>query len=108
MYICQNPCTDSAYGRCVYVYPDKNLRLYPGITRGTEHWDNLYRYRTLVERSINILKDDFGVDKHRSFSTFSAKAKLFLAGITQLLNLILAVAVNKTDLFKSIRKLIAA
>ena len=75
--------------------------------RGTEHWDNLYRHRTLAERSINILKDDFGVAKRRSFSVFSAKANLFLAGITQLITLILAVAVNQPKLFKSVRRLIA-
>jgi len=46
---CTNPCTDKPYGRCVYTYPDKQLRLYPGIPRGTEHWDYLYRHRTLIE-----------------------------------------------------------
>jgi len=105
---CETPCTTSAYGRCVYTYPDKNLRLYPGIPRGTDHWDNLYRHRTLAERSINILKDDFGVAKRRSFSAFSAQANLFFAGITQLITVILAVAINQSEFFKSLRRLIAA
>jgi hypothetical protein len=105
--ICDNPCTNNSY-KCTYTYPDKNLRLYPGIPRGTTHWDNLYRHRTLAERSINILKFDFGVAKRKSFSSFSAKANLFLAGITQLLTVIFAVAVNELELFKSVRKLVAA
>jgi hypothetical protein len=105
--ICDNPCTNSSY-KCTYIYPHKNLRLYPGIPRGTTHWDNLYRHRTLAERSINILKDDFGVARRKSFSSFSAKANLFLAGITQLICLILAVASNQAKLFKSVRKLFAA
>ena len=105
--ICDNPCTNNSY-KCVYIYPHKNLRLYPGIPRGTHHWDNLYRHRTLAERSINIFKNDFGVAQRRSFSTFSAKANLFLAGITQLIGVIFAVALNQLVLFKSARKLFAA
>jgi hypothetical protein len=105
---CDTPCTPSSYGKCVYTYPSKNLRLYPGIPRGTHHWDNLYRHRTLAERSINILKHDFGVANRKSFSSFSAKANLFLAGISQLIGLILAVSLNESKLFKSVRKLFAA
>jgi len=106
--ICETPCTSSTYGRCVHTYPHKNLRLYPGIPRGTEHWDNLYRHRILAERSINIFKDDFGVAHRRSFSSFSAKTNLFLAGITQLIGLVFAAAINELNLFKSVRRLFAA
>jgi hypothetical protein len=105
--VCDSPCTDSPYGRCVYTYPDKNLRLCPGIPRGTAHWDNLYRHRVLVERSIWLLKDVLGGAGRKSFSQRSAKADLFLAGITQLVGVLLAHAINKPHLFKSVRKLIA-
>jgi hypothetical protein len=105
---CENPCTDSSYGRCVYTYPDKNLRLYPGIPRGTEHWDNLYRHRVLVERTIYLLKEPLGVADRKSFSSRSARADLLFAGITQLLGVVLAKAMNKPHLYKSVRKLIAA
>ena len=27
---CENPCTESSCGRMVYLYPEKNLRAYPG------------------------------------------------------------------------------
>ena len=104
---CLNPCTDSSYGRCVYTYPDKNLRLYPGIPRGTEHWDNLYRHRMLIERTINILKDPLGAANRKSYSMRTAKADLLFAGITQLLGVIIANAIKKPHLYKSIRKLIA-
>ena len=104
---CGNPCTKNSY-KCTYTYPHKNLRLYPGIPRGTDHWDNLYRHRTLIERTINIFKDDFGVAHRRSFSTATAKADIFLAGITQLLGVIFAFAINQLKLFKSVRKLCSA
>jgi hypothetical protein len=104
---CETPCTDSTYGRCVYTYPDKDLRFYPGIPRGTEHWDNLYKHRVLVERTIGILKDPLGVAYRKSYSQDTAKADLLFAGITQLIGVVLAQAINKPELCKSIRKLIA-
>jgi len=105
---CETPCTDSVYGRCVYTYPDKNFRLYPGIPRGTEHWDNLYRHRVLVERTIHIIKDTLGGATRKSFSPRTAKADLLLAGISQLVGVVLADAINQRHLYKSVRKLVAA
>ena len=104
---CPTPCTTSSYGRCTYTYPDKNLRLYPGIQRGTEHWDNLYHHRVLIERTIEILKNSLCVAQRKSYSLRTAKADLLFAGITQLIGVVLAHAINKPHLYKSIRKLIA-
>jgi len=104
---CETPCTSSSYGRCVYTYPDKDLRLYPGIPRGTEHWDNLYKHRVLIERSIHLLKGPLGGAGRLSSSQFSTKTDLLFAGITQLFGVIIAHAINKPRLCKSIRKLIA-
>lgn len=28
---CDNPCTPSSCGRMIYIYPEKNLRAYPGV-----------------------------------------------------------------------------
>ena len=105
---CETPCTDSTYGRCVYTYPAKDFRLYPGIPRGTEHWHNLYRHRVLIERTIYLLKDPLGAASRKSLSSRTAKADLLFAGITQLIGVVLAQAINKPHLFKSIRKLVAA
>ena len=105
---CETPCTDSTYGRCVYTYPAKDFRLYPGIPRGTEHWDNLYRHRVLIERSIFLLKEPLGGSPPNSFSMRTAKADLLFAGITQLVGVIMAQAINKPHLYKSVRKLLVA
>ena len=104
---CEMPCTDSPYGRCVYTYPDKDFRIYPGIPRGTVHWDNLYRHRVLIERTIYLLKDPLGAASRKSFSVRTAKSDLLFAGIAQLVGVILAKAICKPHLFKSIRKLVA-
>ena len=42
----------------IYVYPEKDLRAYPGTIRGTEEWDNTYKIRTAVERDINHIKEN--------------------------------------------------
>jgi len=104
---CDTPCTNSTYGRCVHTYPNKNFRLYPGIPRGTVHWDNLYRHRVLIERTIYLLKDPLCAASRKSFSTRTAKADLLFAGIAQLIGVVLAKAINKPHLFKSVRKLVA-
>ena len=105
--VCETPCTDSSYGRCVYTYPDKNFRDCPGIPRNTEHWDNLYKHRVLVERTINIFKDSFGLDSIKTRNPKTIKADLYLAGCAQLIGVILAKAIHQDKLYKSVRKIIA-
>jgi hypothetical protein len=105
--ICDNPCTPNSY-KCVYTYPNKDFRLYPGIPRGTDHWDNLYRHRTLIERSIYLLKYPLGAARRKSLSVRTAKADLYIAGISHLIGVIIAFAINRNDLFKSVRKLFSA
>lgn len=104
---CETPCTDSSYGRCVYTYPKKDFRLYPGIPRGTEHWDNLYRHRVVIERTIHTMKDTFVLDSRKSYNTVTTKADVYLAGIVLLVGVLLADSMHRQSLYKSIRKLIA-
>ena len=44
---CKSPCTQSSFGRCAYVYPSKNLRLYPGLSRDCEEFAQIYNHRYL-------------------------------------------------------------
>lgn len=67
---CDNPCTTSSCGRMIYVYPEKNLRAYPGIERGSKEWDDTYKIRVNVEKSINHFKDSFCVDETFIFDLF--------------------------------------
>ena len=105
--VCETPCTDSPYGRCVYTYPDKNFRDCPGIPRNTEHWDNIYKHRVLVERTINIFKDSFGLGSIKTRNPKTIKADLYLAGCAQLIGVILAKAIHQDNLYKSVRKIVA-
>ena len=49
---CDNPCTTSSCGRMIYIYPEKNLRSYPGVERGSQEWEDTYKIRVNVENAI--------------------------------------------------------
>ena len=91
----------------IYVYPERNLRLYPGAIRGTDDWDTTYKVRTAVERSINHFKDSFCVSERKTQNASTLHADLVLAGITQLLTVLLANGIHKPEYFRSIKPLIA-
>ena len=91
---CDNPCTSSC-GRMIYIYPEQNLRAYPGTIRGTEEWDSTYKIRVNVEKAINHLKDSFCVAGRRTQNEETSHADLLLAGITQLITVIVADKLHK-------------
>lgn len=103
---CESPCTSSKYGRCVYVPLNKNLRLYPGISRDDPAFAQIYS-RTCVERSINSLKDTLGISNRKTSNVVTTKADLFLAGIVQLLCVLLAYRLHDLKLARRPTKLIA-
>ena len=104
---CENPCTPSSCGRMVYLYPEKDLRVYPGTLRGTDEWDSTYKIRTTVERSINHFKDSFGLAGRRTQNDKTLHADLILAGITQLIGVVLADKINHFQYIRSLKPLIA-
>lgn len=105
---CDNPCTTSSCGRMVYIYPEKNLRAYPGTLRGTKEWDETYKIRTTVERSINHIKDSFCLSKRKTQNAKTLHADLILAGITQLIGVMLADKIHKHEYIRSIKPLVAS
>lgn len=66
--ICDTPCSDSSYGRCVYIYTKDNLRLFPSVPRNSEDWNTIYKRRTSVECSNKREEVDYKLEaaKHRS------------------------------------------
>jgi len=104
---CEAPCTTSRCGRMVYIYPEKDLRTYPGTIRGTEEWDNTYKIRTVVERDINHIKDNLCLAGRRTQNEKTLYADLILAGITQLITVVLAEKINHHEYIRSLKPLIA-
>ena len=104
---CDSPCSDSLCGKCVYVCSGTNLRLYPGISRDSNAFAEIYNRRTSVERSINSLKDTLCIANRKTSNVLTTKADLFLAGIVQLLCVILAHKLHDMKLARRPRRLIA-
>jgi transposase len=104
---CENPCTSSPSGRMVYVYPEKNLRVYPGVLRGTPEWDKTYSIRSVVEKSINHFKDSYCLAERRTQNEKTLHSDLLLSGITQLITVILADKIHQHQYIRSLKPLIA-
>ena len=104
---CDDPCTTSSCGRMVHIYPEKDLRAYPGTLRDTDEWNNTYKIRTVVERDINHFKDNLCLAGRRTQNEKTLHADLILAGITQLITVILADKIKRLEFIRSIKPLIA-
>lgn len=104
---CENPCTSSASGRMVYIYPEKDLRTYPGTFRGTDEWDSTYKIRTVIERDIHHIKENLCLAGRRTQNEQTLHADLILAGITQLITVVLADKIKHHEYIRSLKPLIA-
>ena len=104
---CENPCTNSLCGRMFYIYPEKNLRAYPGATRGTLEWNTTYKIRVTVEKNINHFKYSYCVADRKTQNEQTLHADLLLAGITQLITVIVADKIHKHKYIRSLKPLIA-
>ncbi len=105
--LCNSPCTSSSCGRMIYIYPEKNLRAYPGTARGTLEWDNTYKIRVNVEKAINHFKDSFCVAGRKTQNEKTLHADLLLAGITQLITVMVADKIHQHKYIRSLKPLIA-
>ena len=104
---CDHPCTTSPCGRMIYIYPEKNLRAYPGTARGTAEWVSNYKIRANVEKSINHFKDSFCVAGRKTQNEQTLHADLLLAGIAQLVTVMVADKLHKHEYLRSLKPLIA-
>ena len=91
----------------IYTYPEKDLRAYPGVLRGTDEWDDVYKIRTAVERDINHIKDNFCLAGRRTQNEKTLHADLILAGITQLITVVLADKIKHHEYIRSLKPLIS-
>ena len=58
-----------------------------------------------MERSIGSFKYVLGMEQRKTFNALTTKADLFLAGIVQLLCVVLADVLHERHLFRRIRRL---
>ena len=108
----RNPSPNSTFTVCLtelflFCVILKNLRAYPGAIRGTEEWNNTYKIRTTVERDINHIKDNLCLAGRRTQNEKTLHADLILAGITQLITVVLSDKINHYEFIRSLKPLIA-
>ena len=103
---CDNPCTSSASGRMIYIYPEKNLRFYPGTLCDTEEWDNTYKIRSVVEQNINNFKDSYCIAGRKTQNEKTIHSDLIISGIVQIITVVLADKIHKYQFLKTIKKLV--
>lgn len=105
---CSNPCTDSPCGRIYHPTINSNLRLNPPIPRDSDEWSKLYKIRCCTERTNHILKNTLGLSTLKINKTDTLKAELLLAGITQLITLLMTYEINAKVTKLSTKSLLAS
>lgn len=104
---CDSSFTNSSCGRMIYVYPEQNIRAYPGEISGIEEWDSIYKIRVNVEKSISYFKDSFSVVVHKIQNKETLHSDLFLAESTLLITPMVADKLNIHQSIRSSKPLIA-
>ena len=70
-------------------------------------WDDTYKIRTAVERDINHIKENLCLAGRRTQNERTLHADLILAGITQLITVVLADKIHQHKYIRSLKPLIA-
>ncbi len=90
-----------------FVCPKMSWVTDPGVIRGTKEWDETYKNRTIVERTINHFKDNLGIADRRTRDERTLHADLLIAGICQQITVLVADKIHKHEYIRSLKKLIA-
>lgn len=104
---CKTPCSTATKGRTSYTYENMDLRMFPGIQRDSEEWNDTYKIRTIVERAINHFKTNMCIAGRKTRNHITTKADVFLAGIASQLTVIVAYAMNCPQYIRSLKPLVA-
>jgi hypothetical protein len=53
---CNDKCRETNSTVTSYTSPNADLRIFSGVQRGSDEWDNTYKIRTVVEREFSSMK----------------------------------------------------
>jgi hypothetical protein len=104
---CQNPCNGKPCGRVTYTQASQDQRMYPGVIRESEEWISNYKIRGVVEQNIQYFKEPMACGNLKTRDRLTIKADLLLAGITQLITVVVADKLTRPKLCRSLKPLIA-
>jgi len=103
---CEDTCRETNSTVTTYVYPNGDLRVFPGIQRGSDEWNENYKIRTVIEREFSSLKSNPAIDRPNTYNLASMRSDVFLSAITKLFTVILAFAVGQPQYMSNLRKLL--
>jgi hypothetical protein len=103
---CNDLCRTSNSVVTTYTYPSDDLRTHPGLLRGTNEWDNLYKRRTVIEREISSMKSHPALERPNSYNCASIRADVYLNASAKLLTVILAFALGKPSYMRNLKRLL--
>lgn len=72
-------CSESEYGRTIYIKPDYDPRMFPPVPRDTQTFKDKFKTRTSVERSNKRMFEDYGIEE---YDPRSAMIRTTLAGFS--------------------------
>ena len=104
---CENPCTSSKCGRTKNLTINHNYRFNTSIPRDSLKWQELYKLRTICERSISQIKNFIQIKTSKVRNTISLKSDILLACISQLIAFVLIFKTGNSDKPLAIKTLIA-
>ena len=74
-------CTDSDYGRTIYIKPDYDPRLFPPVSRHSDAFKSVFKRRTSVERSNKRILVDYNIENGRCRSSKQRFARATFAEV---------------------------
>lgn len=74
-------CSDSNYGRTIYIKPDYDPRLFPPIPRNSPAFKAIFKRRTSVERSNKRILVDYNIENGRCRSSNQRLSRATFAAI---------------------------
>ncbi|ODR43434.1 hypothetical protein [Eisenbergiella tayi] len=103
---CEVPCSTAKNGRATYTYENMDLRMFPGIQRDSNEWNDTYKIRTIVERAISHFKINMCTTGRKTRNHTTTKADVFFAGIASQLTVIVTYAMDCPQYIRSLKPLI--
>lgn len=104
---CKNPCSTAKNGRTTYTYESMDLRMFPSIQRDSKEWNDTYKIRTIVERSIHHFKINMCIAGRKTRNHTSTKTDVFFPGIASQLTVIVAYTMNYPQYIRSLKPFVA-
>jgi len=105
---CDDKCRDTNSTVTSYTYPSGDLRVYSGIVRGSDEWNQTYKTRTVIEREFSSMKSDPSLNRPNTYNCASMRADVYLNAATKLITVILAFALGHSGFMRNLKNLLKA